>query len=94
MYVRKTLGGRNIINNEKSEVDTNINLPPQGQGETTEKNVPAVENTVPEAINEYKHHPEAEKSDPAKKKQIRCKKWPQCKTENCEFAHPTGTVKL
>jgi hypothetical protein len=88
MYVRKTLGGRNIINKEKSEVEVNTNLPPQG--EKTE--ITVLESPVAEVNQEYRQ-PEGEKSDPAKKKQIRCKKWPQCKTVNCEFAHPTGTVK-
>lgn len=31
--------------------------------------------------------------DTQKKKTIRCKKWPQCKNESCEYAHPTETVK-
>jgi hypothetical protein len=26
------------------------------------------------------------------KKKIRCKKWPTCKNEACEYAHPTETV--
>jgi len=33
-----------------------------------------------------------EKSAEAKKK-IRCKKWPMCKSEQCEYAHPKETVK-
>lgn len=28
------------------------------------------------------------------KKKIRCKKWPQCKNENCEFGHPKETVTI
>ena len=90
MFVKNSLGGRNMINKEKSEVETNTSLPPQG--EKLENNVPSVETPVAEVNHEHRHH-EGEKSDPAKKKQIRCKKWPQCKTVNCEFAHPTGTVK-
>jgi hypothetical protein len=34
----------------------------------------------------------SEKSAEAKKK-IRCKKWPMCKNEGCEFAHPKETVR-
>jgi hypothetical protein len=26
------------------------------------------------------------------KKKIRCKKWPMCKSETCEYAHPKETV--
>lgn len=26
------------------------------------------------------------------KKKVRCKKWPNCKDPNCEYAHPTETV--
>jgi len=37
---------------------------------------------------------ELEKHEGTKKKQIRCKKWPQCKADNCEFAHPSETVKI
>lgn len=70
-----------------------MNVPQQVEGEKLEKNVPGEENAPVGTSQEFNHHQEIEKSDPAKKKQIRCKKWPQCKTENCEFAHPTGTVK-
>jgi hypothetical protein len=28
------------------------------------------------------------------KKKIRCKKWPTCKSEACEYAHPSETVSL
>ena len=34
-----------------------------------------------------------EKSAEAKKK-IRCKKWPMCKNEACEYAHPKETVRI
>ena len=36
-------------------------------------------------------HVHEEKSADAKKK-IRCKKWPSCKNEGCEWAHPKETV--
>ncbi len=35
---------------------------------------------------------EIEKSGETKKK-IKCKKWPMCKNEACEFAHPKETVR-
>ena len=28
------------------------------------------------------------------KKKVRCKNWPNCKDPNCEFSHPTETVKI
>jgi hypothetical protein len=33
-----------------------------------------------------------ERHEEVNKKKIRCKKWPQCRAENCEYAHPTETV--
>jgi hypothetical protein len=88
MFVGKKLGGRNIIKKEISEVESNPNVPQQ---EKSDNNIP-VEEHAPVNIQEEHKQPEVEKSEGAKKKQIRCKKWPQCKAENCEFAHPTETV--
>ena len=28
------------------------------------------------------------------KKKIRCKNWPNCKDPNCEYTHPTQTVRI
>ncbi len=36
---------------------------------------------------------EGEKTIEAKKK-TRCKKWPMCKAEGCDFAHPKETVSF
>jgi len=88
MYVRKKLGGRNIINKEKSEIEQTQNAPQQDNNIQEDKNVSVEVNNF---NNEHKQ-PEPEKLEGGKKKQVRCKKWPQCKADNCEFAHPTETV--
>ena len=28
------------------------------------------------------------------KKKVRCKNWPNCKDPNCEYTHPTKTVRI
>ena len=28
------------------------------------------------------------------KKKIRCKNWPNCKDPNCQYTHPTQTVRI
>jgi hypothetical protein len=40
----------------------------------------------------FTQRPYEEKSAEAKKK-IRCKKWPMCKMEGCEYSHPKETVR-
>jgi hypothetical protein len=45
------------------------------------ENVPRTEN-----INE------GTEKTPEVKKKVRCKKWPTCKNEGCDFSHPTETV--
>jgi hypothetical protein len=91
MYVRKKLGGRNFMNKEKAEIEENQNVQQQDKQDNI---LPENINTPAEANNlniEHKHQ-EPEKIEGGKKKQIRCKKWPQCKSENCDFGHPTETV--
>ena len=49
------------------------------------------ETTAPEMRVETQ--PEVERN-PENRKKIRCKKWPMCKSEACEFSHPKETVRL
>jgi hypothetical protein len=88
MFVRKKLGGKNFINTEKSEVETNANIPQQ----VKQENIVTEEKFASLEANQEQKQVEVEKGEPTKKKQVRCKKWPQCKTDNCEFAHPSETV--
>jgi hypothetical protein len=88
MFIGKKLGVRNIINKEKSEIEQTQNVPQQDNIIQEDKNVSVEVNNF---NNEHKQ-PEPEKVEGGKKKQVRCKKWPQCKADMCDFAHPTETV--
>ena len=66
-------------------------LTPKGEegkpeGEEKGENVPKTGET-PEGTHFTEKGPEA-------KKKIRCKRWPSCKSEGCEYSHPTETVIL
>jgi hypothetical protein len=86
MFIKKRLGPKNFKPNE-------------GEGEGVTNNVPndtpihtetqAGETLVVQPVQPIEHV-----VDPAKKKTIRCKKWPVCKNESCDFAHPKETVIL
>lgn len=96
MYVGKKLGARNFIKKEIIESETNLNPNARSQQEILDNNMPTQEQVqnVPVHDHQEEHkQPNIERSEGVKKKQIRCKKWPGCKAENCEFAHPSETVK-
>ena len=71
-----------VLNNEEKNKEpeiSNINV--------LETNI----NPNPESTD--LQQPTTEKTAEMKKK-IRCKKWPLCKNEGCEFSHPKETVKM
>ena len=83
-------GGNNIaLNNIQPGESANLNL----QGENLPQN-PIVDHSQGQTMihAQQPHHYGEEKSAEAKKK-TRCRKWPMCKIENCEFAHPKETVQ-
>ena len=49
------------------------------------------EGEQPENVEKKEEQIRPEKTAEQKKK-IRCNKWPACKNEACEYAHPTETV--
>ncbi len=57
------------------------------EGENNFSNI----NTAP--TQERPENPSGEKTAEQKKK-IRCKKWPMCKHEGCEYSHPKETVRI
>lgn len=80
-----------LENKESNITNTNNNLGETSQENQGEEGVARMEaetgeNIRQEGEREKTHNPEA-------KKKVRCKKWPQCKNENCEFIHPKETVR-
>jgi hypothetical protein len=69
----------------KKEITDN---PEEPQNKQTDQTNP--ENTDINNI-EKSQHPE---KTAEQKKKIRCKKWPNCKNEACEFGHPSETVNF
>jgi hypothetical protein len=84
-------GGNNIAgNNIQTGESGNQNL----QSENLSQN-PTIDQSLGQTNMQPQqpHHYQGgeEKSAEAKKK-TRCRKWPMCKSEICEFAHPKETV--
>lgn len=71
---------------QQQQTNNNIGENPQFQQDKPQN---AEENINEHPKEEYK--PMEETKD---KKKIRCKKWPQCKMDGCEYAHPTETVNI
>ena len=95
-------GNDQIVNNTSIPQDNQIQQPmnvegveqQQQQQQTLEARVVNPSQFQGHGHSHYQPHGyvHEEKSAEAKKK-IRCKKWPSCKIEGCEWAHPKETVK-
>lgn len=57
------------------------------------ENIISVDSTLNANAEVTQPLPTTEKTAEMKKK-IRCKKWPLCKNESCEYSHPKETVSL
>jgi hypothetical protein len=86
-------GGHISVPNQEGQAQGDV--PEEEKKEQKEENENININQHPQ--QQIQHHQagsDAEKpqDEAANKKKVRCKKWPACKNEQCEYAHPTGTV--
>jgi hypothetical protein len=65
--------------NSKMEIENNIKIEGEGQ------------NIMEKNVNTHIFNEEHISKD---KKKVRCKKWPICKNDTCEYAHPKETVNI
>jgi len=92
-------------NEEKQELETNIRNDGEESNTFTNMSNNIVNNVVNKETNSENlvnenRQPEDHQSQSIEehitkdKKKVRCKKWPGCKNESCEYAHPKETVTI
>jgi hypothetical protein len=85
-------GGNNITGSNNIQGGESVNQNLQGENLSQNPNVDLSQGQGNMPPQQFQHYQGGEEKSAEAKKKTRCRKWPMCKNENCEFAHPKETV--